>query len=142
MQVRTGGTAGRTGVTENVALLHNCAVGNGEFGHVKKHGAEALAVIDADGVAEDVELFREDNFSVGDGANFFACRSSLIHATVKFTSRFAIVQAFHAKRRGDTAFDGRRKGIVPKTRIGNFISEIRQQLNFFGRRAERFDIGT
>src|SRR5215470_7144458 len=55
MQVRAGGPAGRTGITENVPALHLQAGGRDEFGHVQIHGFEALAMVEAYGVAEHME---------------------------------------------------------------------------------------
>ena len=57
--MRPGGAAGGTGVAKNIAALHGRAGSNDESRHVQVHGFEALAVIDADSVAEHVELFGE-----------------------------------------------------------------------------------
>jgi len=37
-------------------------------------------VVDADGIAENIELFSKNDFSVSDGTNLFASRRALIDA--------------------------------------------------------------
>ncbi len=142
MKVGTGRAARGAGVAEDVAFLYEGTVGDSQFRHMEKHGGEALAVIDADGVAKNVEVLCEDDFSVGDGTNFFACRGALIDATVKFTGGFSIVKTLHAEGRGDAAIDGRGEGILPKAGVGHSIAEIREELNLFGSGAKGFDIRT
>ena len=56
-----------------------------------------MAVVDADGIAENIELFGENNFAVSDGTNLFAGGRALIDTTVKFAGRFSVVHALYAE---------------------------------------------
>jgi hypothetical protein len=88
------GTAGRTGVTEDVAALNLRAGSGGQLGHVEVHGLEALAVVNADSIAEHVELLSESYGTSSNGADGFAGGSALIDAAVIFTGGFAVVETF------------------------------------------------
>src|SRR5262245_14029808 len=77
VKMRASGAAGGTGVAKDVAALDLRAGRGNKLGHVEVHGLKALAVINADGVAEDVELLGERDCARGDGANGFAGRSTL-----------------------------------------------------------------
>lgn len=94
----TGGTAGGTGVAENVATLNGCAGSGDEAGHVEIHGFEPLAVIDADSIAEYVELFRERDGARSHCADGFAFGRALVYATVIFTSGLSAVETLNAER--------------------------------------------
>ena len=65
VQVRTSGTTSGTRVAEDVAALHLRAGNCDQLGHVEIHGLEALAVVNADGVAEYVELLGESDGAGG-----------------------------------------------------------------------------
>src|SRR5258708_35713310 len=100
MQMRAGRAACGPCITESIPTLHASTVLDRQARHVQVHGLEALAVVDADGVAEHVELLRESYSPRGDRANRFAFGSTLVHAAVRFASRFPVVQTLHTERRG------------------------------------------
>jgi len=101
-----------------------------------------LTVIEADRVAEDIELFCESDSAIGDSTNGFTGRRALIHSAVKFSGGFAVVKTLHSERRSDATLDRRLEWILPVTRVGDFVAKAGEQLNFFRRRMQRFDIGT
>jgi hypothetical protein len=123
VEMGAGGTAGRTGVAEDVAAFNLCARGGEQLGHVEVHGLEALAVVNAHGVAEDVELLGESYRTGGNGADGFASGCALIDAAVIFTGGLAVVETFNAKGRGHASRYRWGQGIFPRTRIGGFFLE-------------------
>src|ERR1700686_2304421 len=94
-----GGASSGTGIAKNVEALHGRAGSGDQPRHVQVHGFEALAVIDADGVAEDVEFLRKRDGASSDRANRFAFRSALVEAAVVLAGRFAVVEALDAEGR-------------------------------------------
>ena len=97
-------------------------------------------MVDANGITQNIKLFSENNFAVGDGANRFTGRRALIDTTVKFSSRFSVVHALYAEGRSYATIDRRRERVLPEAVVGNFVAEGSEQLNFFRRGAERFDV--
>src|ERR1700751_5761933 len=80
VEVRAGGAASRAGVTEDVATLDLRAGRGNQFGHVEVHGLEALAVVNADGIAQDIKLLSEGDGAGGHSADGFAGGRALIDA--------------------------------------------------------------
>ena len=131
VKVGAGRASGGTGVAEDVAAL-DLRTGDGDkFGHVEIHGLKTLSVVDADGIAEHVELLRERDGASGDGADGFARGSPLVHAAVVLAGRLSIVKASDAERRRHAAGDGRGERILPKTRFRDLFLEGGQQCDFF-----------
>ena len=103
VEMRSGGAARGTGVAQNVAALHLCTRCDNELRHVKIHGLKALAVVNADRIAENVELLRERDVACGDGTDGFAGRGALVHAAVIFAGRLPVMEAPDAEGRGHAA---------------------------------------
>src|SRR5215813_9404929 len=87
VEMRSGGAARGTGVAQNVAALDLCTCCDDELRHVKIRGLKALAVVNADRIAENVEFLRERDVACGDGADGFAGRGALVHAAVILAGR-------------------------------------------------------
>jgi hypothetical protein len=123
VKVRAGGAAGGTGVAEDVAALDFGAGGDFEFGHVEIHGFEALTVVNADSISEDIKLLSEGDGACSNGANGFSSGSALVDAAVVVAGGFAVVEALYAKRRGHTAGNGRGQRICPEAGVRDFLFE-------------------
>ena len=141
VEMRAGGASGGTGVAEDVAALDLQAWRGDESGHVEVHGLEALPVVYADGVAQDVKLLSERDPASGYRADGFARGSTLVDAAVVFAGGLAVVEALHAEGRGHTAGDGSGERVLPEAGVRDFYFEGVQQRHFFGRGVERFDFG-
>src|SRR5579863_138988 len=141
VQMRAGGAAGGTGIAENIAALNRGARSRNQARHVQVHRFEALAVVDPDGVAENVKLSCEGDSARGHRAYRLAFRSALIDAAVVFAGGFAVVEALDAERRSHATADGRSEGIRPGTRIGNVFLEIVEQGDFFRGGVQTLDFG-
>lgn len=131
VKVRSSGPSRGTSVAQNIASLNLGAGRDREFRHVKIHGLESLAVVNSDGIAQDVERLGKGNGSSRNGADGFAGGSALIDTAVIFASRLLVVQPFDAERRGHAARDGRGKRISPESGIGNTCLEGLEESNFF-----------
>src|SRR5262245_31537526 len=107
VKMRASGAAGGASVSEDVAALNLRARRYDEFGHVEIHGFEALAVVNADGVAEHIKFLRESDSACCDRADGFAGWRALVNAAVIFAGSFTVVKTFDAKWRGHAAGDGR-----------------------------------
>jgi len=142
VEMGASGTAGRTGVTEDVAALNLRAGSGGQLGHVEVHGLEALAVVNADSIAEHVELLSESYGTSSNGADGFAGGSALIDAAVIFTGGFAVVETFDTEGRSHTSGYGRGERVLPRTRVGDSFLEGGQQCDFFRGRMQCFNFGS
>jgi len=96
--VRAGGAAGGTGVSKDVTALDLRTRSNDESGHVEIHGFQALAVVNADGVAEYVKLLRESDGACGHCAYGFIGGRALVDAAMIFPGGLSVMKALDAKR--------------------------------------------
>src|SRR6516164_4122629 len=137
VEMRSGGAARGTGVAQNVAALHLRTRCDNELRHVKIHGLKALAVVNADRIAENVELLRERDVACGDGTDGFAGRGALVHAAVIFAGRLPVMEAPDAEGRGHAAGNRRNERILPRAAVGDLFLEAGELRDFFRRGMER-----
>src|SRR5262249_31052886 len=91
MEMWAGRTAGRTRVAEDVAAVHLGTWRGDKLGHVQVHGLKALAVVNADSVAENIELLGKGDRPGRDRADRFAGGRALVNAAVVLASGLAVV---------------------------------------------------
>jgi len=124
MKMRSSGTTSRTGIAKDISFFDDRAIADGEPCHMQIHRTKALAMINANSIAQHVELPGKNDLSVSDGSDGFAGRSALVHSAVKFPGRLAIVEALHTKGRSNATVDGGSKRVLPKPRVRNFVAKI------------------
>src|SRR5262249_44685396 len=137
VEMRSGGAARGTGVAQNVAALDLGTSCDHELRHVKIHGLQALAVVNADRIAENVELLCERDVAAGDGADGLGGWGALVHAGVIFAGRLPVMEAPDAEGRGHAAGYRRNERILPRAVVGDLLLEAGEQRDLFRRGMER-----
>ena len=80
-------------------------------------------MVNADRVAEHVELLCEGDGAWGDRADGFASGRTLVNTAVVFAGGLSVVKAFDAKWRGHATGDRRSERVLPKASSGDFFFE-------------------